>query len=86
MGEAKAPVRTFYGMSVSYEESTQAREDPKISKSKEGKVLMEVIISMLYRIMHLLGKYIGGGIGCPTRPSQSKGTSSRLEGRELEEE
>jgi len=33
-GEAKAPVRTFCGMSVSWEEPTQAREDPKLSKSR----------------------------------------------------
>ena len=37
MGEAKAPVWTFCGMSVSYEEPTQALEDPKLSKSRRTK-------------------------------------------------
>jgi hypothetical protein len=37
MGEAKAPMWTFSGMSVSYEESTQAREDPNLSKSRREK-------------------------------------------------
>jgi hypothetical protein len=46
-------------------------------------VLMEVIVSMLYRIMYLLGKDIGKGMKYPTRPSQSKGTLSRLGGREI---
>jgi hypothetical protein len=55
---------------------------PKDLQIEEGKVLTEVIVSMLYRIMSLLGKDIGGGIGYPTRPSQSKGNSSRLEWRE----
>jgi hypothetical protein len=35
--------------------------------------------------MSLTGKDIGRGIGYPTRPSQSKGTSSRLGGRILGE-
>jgi hypothetical protein len=38
---------------------------------------------MIYRIMSLPGKDICEGIGYPTRPSQSKGTSSRLGGSEL---
>jgi hypothetical protein len=33
--------------------------------------------------MYLPRKDIGRGIGYPTRPSQSKGTSSRLGGREI---
>jgi hypothetical protein len=56
----------------------------KYLQVEEGKVLTKVIIFVLYQIMSLLGKEIGGGIGYPTRPSQSKGTSSRLGGRELE--
>jgi hypothetical protein len=36
-GEAKAPMQTFCGMSVSYEELTQAWEDPKLSKSRRTK-------------------------------------------------
>jgi hypothetical protein len=46
-------------------------------------VLMEVIVSMIYRIMSLPRKDICEIIGYPTRPSQSKGTLSRLRGREL---
>jgi hypothetical protein len=57
---------------------------PKYLEVNEGKVITKVIVSVLYRIMSLLGKDIGGGIGYPTRPSQSKGTSSRLGGREIE--
>jgi hypothetical protein len=57
---------------------------PKSLQVEEGKVLIEVIIFMLYQIMSLPGKDIGEGIGYPTRPSQSKGTSSRIGGRELE--
>jgi hypothetical protein len=56
---------------------------PKYLQVEEGKVLTEVIVSVLYRIMSLPGKDIGGGIGYHTRPSQSKGTSSRIGGREL---
>jgi hypothetical protein len=56
---------------------------PKALQVEEEKVLMEVIVSVIYRIMSLLGKDIGGGIGYPMRPSQSKGTSSRIGGREL---
>jgi hypothetical protein len=37
MGEAKAPVLDFCGMSVSYEELTQAWENPKLSKSRRIK-------------------------------------------------
>jgi len=44
-------------------------------------VLTEYIVSMMVRIMSLAGKYIGGGMGCPIRSSQSKGTSSGLGGR-----
>jgi hypothetical protein len=58
---------------------------PKALQVEEDKVLAEVIISMIYQIMSLTGKDIGGGIGYPTRPSQSKGTSSGLEGRVLRE-
>jgi hypothetical protein len=57
---------------------------PKSLQVEEDKVLTDVIVSVIYRIMSLPGKDIGGGIGYPTRPSQSKGTSSRLGGRELE--
>jgi hypothetical protein len=46
-------------------------------------VLIEVIVSLIYRIMSLPGKDVGRGIGYPTRPSQSKGTLSILGGREL---
>jgi hypothetical protein len=44
-------------------------------------VLMEDTVSMMVRIMSLNGKDIGGGMGCPIRSSQSKGTSSGLGGR-----
>jgi hypothetical protein len=56
---------------------------PKVIQVEEDKVLMEVNVSIIYGILSLRVKYIGGGIGYPTRPSQSKGTSSRLGGREL---
>jgi hypothetical protein len=56
---------------------------PKALQVEEDKVLMEVIISALYQIMSLPGKDIVRGIGYLKRPSQSKGTSSRLGGREL---
>jgi hypothetical protein len=56
---------------------------PKALQIKEGKVITEVIVFVLYQIMSLPGKDIDGGIGYPTRPSQSKGTSSRLGGREI---
>jgi hypothetical protein len=58
---------------------------PKSLQVEEDTFLMEVIVSVIYQIMSLTGKYIGGGIGYPTRPSQSKGISSRLGGRELGE-
>jgi hypothetical protein len=41
-------------------------------------VLMEDTVSVMVRIMSLNGKDIGGGMGCPIRSSQSKGTSSGL--------
>ena len=42
---------------------------------------MEDTVSMMVQIMSLNGKDIGGGMGCPIRSSQSKGTSSGLRGR-----
>jgi hypothetical protein len=57
---------------------------PKAFQVKEEKVLMEDTISVMVQIMSLNGKYIGGGVGCPIRSSQSKGTSSRLGGRAFE--
>jgi hypothetical protein len=39
MGEAKAPVQDFYESSTTYEELTQALENPKISKSRRIKYL-----------------------------------------------
>jgi hypothetical protein len=58
---------------------------PKSFQVEEDKVLLKVIFSMIYQIMSLTWKGIGGGIGYPTRPSQSKGTSPRLGGRALGE-
>jgi len=46
-------------------------------------VLMDDTVSMMVQIMSLNGKDIGGGMGCPIRSSQSKGTSSGLRGREI---
>jgi hypothetical protein len=56
---------------------------PKYLQVEVGKVIMEVIVSVLYRIMYLPRKHIGRDIGYPIRPSQSKGTLSRLGGREI---
>jgi hypothetical protein len=58
---------------------------PKDHQVEEDKTLAEDIVSSIYQIMSLIGKYIGGGIGYPTIPSQSKGSSSRLGGREIGE-
>jgi hypothetical protein len=58
---------------------------PKSLQVEEDKALAEDIVSVIYQIMSLTGKDIGGGIGYPTRPSQSKGTSSGLGGRVLRE-
>jgi hypothetical protein len=58
---------------------------PKALKVMEDKVLAEVIVSVIYRIMSLTLKEIGGGIGYPKIPSQSKGTSPGLGGRVLSE-
>jgi hypothetical protein len=58
---------------------------PKALQLEEDKALAEDIVSMIYQIMSLTGKDIGGGIGYPIKPSQLKGISSRLEGRELGE-
>jgi hypothetical protein len=54
---------------------------PKAFQVKEEKVLTEDTVSVMVRIMSLNGKDIGGGMGCPIRSSQSKGTSSGLGGR-----
>jgi hypothetical protein len=56
---------------------------PKALQVKEEKVITEYIVSVMVRIMSLAGKYIGGGMGCPIRSSQMKGTSSGLGGRAL---
>jgi len=48
-------------------------------------VIAEVTFSMIYQIMSLTSKDMGGCIGYPTRPSQSKRNSSGLEGRVLGE-
>jgi hypothetical protein len=58
---------------------------PKSLQVEEDKALAEDIASMIYHIMSLIGKDIGRGIGYPTRPSQSKGISSILGGREIRE-
>jgi hypothetical protein len=58
---------------------------PKALQVEEEKVLTEYIVSVMVRIMSLNGKDIGGGMGCPIRSSQSKGTSSGLGGRALGE-
>jgi hypothetical protein len=57
--------------------------NPKALQVEEEKVLTEYIVSVMVRIMSLSGKDIGGGMGCPIRSSQSKGTSSGLRGRVL---
>jgi hypothetical protein len=54
---------------------------PKTFQVKEEKVLTEDTVSMMVLIMSLNGKYIGGGMGCPIKSSQSKGTWSGLGGR-----
>jgi hypothetical protein len=59
---------------------------PKVLQVEEEKVLMDDIVSVMVQIMSLNGKDIGGGMGCPIRSSQSKGTSSRLVEREFGEE
>jgi hypothetical protein len=56
---------------------------PKAFQVKEEKVLMEDTVFVMVQIMSLDGKYIGGGMGCSIRLSQSKGTSSGLGGREF---
>jgi hypothetical protein len=58
---------------------------PKALQVEEDKVLAKVTFSMIYRIMSLTLKGIGGGIGYPIKPSQSKGTSPRLGGRVFRE-
>jgi hypothetical protein len=60
-------------------------EKPKAYQVEEDKSLAEDIVSVIYRIMSLTKKDMGGGIGYPTIPSQLKGISSRLGGRELGE-
>jgi len=50
---------------------------------KDDKALTKYIFYVIDQIMSLTGKYIGAGIGYPTRPSQSKGTSLGPGGREL---
>jgi hypothetical protein len=52
---------------------------PKVLQVEEEKVMMEDTVSVMVRIMSLNGKYIGGGMGCPIRSSQSKGISQNLE-------
>jgi hypothetical protein len=54
---------------------------PKAFQVKEEKVLTENIVFVMVRIMSLNGKDIGGGMGCPIRSFQSKGTLSGLGGR-----
>jgi hypothetical protein len=42
MGEAKAPVQDFCERSTTYEELTQAWENPKLSKSRRIKYLQRL--------------------------------------------
>jgi hypothetical protein len=51
---------------------------PRALQVEEEKVLTKDTVSVMVWIMYLNGKYIGGGMGCPIRSSQSKGTSSGL--------
>jgi hypothetical protein len=51
---------------------------PKDLQVEEEKVITEYIVYVMVWIMSLSGTYIGGGMGCPVRSSQSKGTSSKL--------
>jgi hypothetical protein len=57
---------------------------PKSLQVEEEKAIKEYIVSVMVRIMSLNGKDIGGGMECPIRSSQSKGTSLGLGGRAFE--
>jgi hypothetical protein len=54
---------------------------PKDFQVEEEKVITEYMVSVMFQIMSLARKDIGGGMGFPIRSSQSKGTASGLGGR-----